>query len=219
MLVKFWGVRGSIPAPIDKKTISEKLTLALRGAGNVDLGDPQAIEEYVASLPLEVRGTIGGNTPCVEVNTCKHHIILDAGSGLRELGLALMQGAFGRGEGVAHMFMSHTHWDHIQGFPFFLPAYVPGNRFFIYSPKKNIEEKFTTQQIDQDMFPVRLNDMAADLTFVTMDECGGRPGRFDGSFQGPASSGRVVFLPNRRKRYGPGLRHGRRIPQSGRGTA
>jgi len=169
MRFKFWGVRGSIPSPIGTEMITAKIIQALSRAKGVDLEDSRAVRTYVESLPLDIRGTSGGNTPCVEVMTDKHHIILDAGSGMRELGLSLMKGPFGQGRGTAHILMSHTHWDHIQGFPFFVPGYIKGNRFFIYSPKKDIEEKFTTQQIDQDMFPIRLNDMAAQLKFVTIN--------------------------------------------------
>jgi len=172
MRIKFWGVRGSIPAPIDSTTITEKLTRALMGAKGVNLEDPVSVREYVDALPLDIRGTSGGNTPCVDLLTKDHYIIFDAGSGLRNLGLSLMGGPFGRGEGTAHIFMSHTHWDHIQGFPFFIPAYVPGNRFYIYSPKQDIKDKFTYQQVDQDMFPVRLDDMAAQIEFVPMNNGG-----------------------------------------------
>lgn len=172
MLIKFWGVRGSIPSPMRTATITEKITRALLGAQGVDLSDSRSVNNYVSSLPLDIRGTSGGNTPCVEVKTSEHHIILDAGSGLRELGLSLMASPYGRGQGTAHLFISHTHWDHIQGFPFFLPAFVPGNRLVIYSPKPNIRDKFATQQMDQDMFPVRLSDMGADMEFVHIDESG-----------------------------------------------
>jgi phosphoribosyl 1,2-cyclic phosphodiesterase len=141
---------------------------ALSGAGGVDLRDPAAIKAYVQSLPLYVRGTMGGNTPCVEVTAGDKHIIFDAGTGLRELGVKLMKGPYGQGRGEAHFFISHTHWDHIQGFPFFIPAYVSGNRFTIYSPKKDVKERFTIQQIDQDMFPMGLGDMGAEIKFVTM---------------------------------------------------
>ena len=142
------------------------------GAKGVDLDDPQAVKDYVASLPPEIKGTSGGNTPCVEVHVGGHHLIFDAGSGLRELGLELMKGAYGQGQGTAHLFISHTHWDHIQGFPFFIPAYVAGNRFIILSPKKDIEERFTIQQIDQDMFPMRISDMGAKLEFAPMGKEG-----------------------------------------------
>lgn len=166
MRVKFWGVRGSIPAPIGTDTITRKIQKALIGAQGIDLTDTRGIDRYIDSLPLEIKGTIGGNTACVEVNAEGQVIILDAGSGLRELGYELMKGDFGKGRGTAHIFISHTHWDHIQGFPFFIPAYVPGNKVYVYSPKKDIRDRFNIQQIDQDMFPMKIENMGADLVFV-----------------------------------------------------
>ncbi|MBF0528192.1 MAG: MBL fold metallo-hydrolase [Deltaproteobacteria bacterium] len=168
MRIKFWGVRGSIPTPINTDSITDKITRALSLAKGVNLDDPEAIKSFVDSLPMEIKGTCGGNTSCVEVNLAGHNLIFDAGSGLRELGLHYMQGPFGRGQGVAHFFMSHTHWDHIQGFPFFIPAYIPGNKFYVYSPKKDLQAKFTTQQIDQDMFPMKLDQMASTKEFVSI---------------------------------------------------
>ena len=64
----------------------------------VDLSDPEAIEEFVAGLPLAVRGTVGGNTSCVSVATPEGLVIFDAGTGMRELGNALMEGEFGQGK-------------------------------------------------------------------------------------------------------------------------
>ena len=168
MQVKFWGVRGSLPAPVNSDRIKDKIIRALELAKGVDLDDVTAIRDFVDSLPPEIRGTSGGNTSCVEINVAGKRLIMDAGSGLRELGLDYMKREFGVGQGNAHIFISHTHWDHIQGFPYFIPAYIPGNRFIIYSPKKDIEAKFAVQQIDQDMFPKRLDDMAGGKEFVTI---------------------------------------------------
>lgn len=78
-------------------------------------------------MPVPGKGTIryGGNTTCVEVRTSEGHlIIIDAGTGIRLLGLEMLKGEFGKGLGTAHILFTHTHWDHIQGFPFFMPAYV-----------------------------------------------------------------------------------------------
>ena len=172
MRIKFWGVRGSIPAPLRSESIGDKIKKALMGAKGVDLDDEQAVIRYINSLPLEIRGTSGGNTPCVEVNAAGQHIIFDAGSGLRELGNHLIKGPYGRGEGTGHIFISHTHWDHIQGFPFFIPAYISGNKFSLYSPKKDIKDRFIIQQIDQDMFPMALDDMGAKLEFIHINEKG-----------------------------------------------
>ena len=157
MLVRFWGVRGSLPTPIRSETIRAKIIEALHRAKGVDLNDEEAIEVFVDDLPFEIKGTCGGNTSCVEVLTEKEHIILDAGSGFRELGLNLMSGEFGEGRGSLHVFISHTHWDHIQGFPYFIPAFVAGNRIRVYSPKKDIADRFTSQQIDQDMHPIAVS--------------------------------------------------------------
>jgi phosphoribosyl 1,2-cyclic phosphodiesterase len=169
MVVRFWGVRGSIPAPLSARHVKEKVLHALKGVSKTDILDERAMEHYVEGLPRHIRGTYGGNTSCVEVHTEDTIIIFDAGSGIRALGLHLMDGRFGQGYGTAHLFLSHTHWDHIQGFPFFLPAYVPGNRVVIYSPHPNIKERFSVQQEDSH-FPVPLESMHADIEFVSLAE-------------------------------------------------
>jgi phosphoribosyl 1,2-cyclic phosphodiesterase len=80
----------------------------------------------------------GGNTSCVELRTDGGELmILDAGTGIIPLGRKLMAGPFGKGEGKATVFLSHAHWDHIQGFPFFGPVFVPGNRVTIYGPGRS----------------------------------------------------------------------------------
>jgi anti-anti-sigma factor len=170
MRIKFWGVRGSIPSPVTSAEIKGKLIAALVQAQGVNLGDRLAVEEYVSSLPPLIQGTVGGNTPCVSIQVGDEWIILDAGSGLRALGDELMTREFGRGQGVAHIFISHTHWDHIQGFPFFRPAHTLGNRITIYSPVPNLEQRFQGQQVPE-YFPISLGQlMRADVTFVKLQE-------------------------------------------------
>jgi phosphoribosyl 1,2-cyclic phosphodiesterase len=169
MVVRFWGVRGSIPTPPSTQEIKEKILRALKGVSDTDIADERAIEHYVERLPRHIKGTYGGNSSCVELHADDVTVIFDAGSGLRVLGLHLMDRKFGRGTGTAHLFLSHTHWDHIQGFPFFLPAYVRGNRIIIYSPHPNIEKRFSLQQ-EPSHFPVPLKSMHADIQFVSLQE-------------------------------------------------
>ncbi|MCC7261364.1 MAG: MBL fold metallo-hydrolase [Candidatus Latescibacteria bacterium] len=77
----------------------------------------------------------GGDTCCVEVRTPGGTaLILDAGMGLHWLGRSLMEGAFGSGQGQAHLLLTHTHWSHIQGIPFFVPLLIAGNQFTLYGP-------------------------------------------------------------------------------------
>ncbi|MFZ5919168.1 MAG: MBL fold metallo-hydrolase [Chloroflexota bacterium] len=164
MKVRFWGVRGSLPTPLTAAEISEKLVQALQGAQGVDLGAKEAVQAYVDQLPLITRGTVGGNTPCVEVCTPAQQIILDAGSGLRPLGEAMMAGPCGRGEGQVHLLLSHLHWDHIQGLPYFSPAYVRGNRITIHSAHPGFDRQLVLQQ-SSPHYPVPLERMGATFEF------------------------------------------------------
>ncbi len=166
MKITIWGARGSIPSPLTPKEVEEKICYAILGLPNIDTNDLEAIRAYVGTLPPLIRGTAGGNTSCVEIRAGGETLIIDAGTGLRELGLALMSGPCGRGKGRLHLFLSHPHWDHIQGFPFFVPAFIPGNHISIYGVH-DIETAFEDQQRPLN-FPVSLSHMQAEITFVSL---------------------------------------------------
>lgn len=111
----------------------------------------------------------GGNTACTEVRCADQLLILDAGTGIRPLGVSLLK-EFEQEPMQGHIFVGHTHWDHIQGFPFFAPAFREGNEFTIYSlrgAEKPLEKVFRGQ-MDSDYFPVRLSDMKAKLEFCEL---------------------------------------------------
>ena len=168
MKIQIWGARGSIPTPISARELREKMITVLEGAKGIDLDDPMAVRAYVDNLHALVAGTAGGDTACVEIQANGQTIILDAGSGIRALGQALMAGPCGRGEGVIHLFFSHTHWDHIQGLPFFIPAYVPGNRIIIYGIHP--VQVALAEQTKPATFPIALDDLSASLEFVPLKE-------------------------------------------------
>ena len=112
----------------------------------------------------------GGNTACTEVRCGEQLLILDAGTGIRELGLSLLREC-PQGPIKGHIFVGHTHWDHIQGFPFFAPAFNPNNEFAIYSlhgAEKPLDKVFRGQ-MDSDYFPVPLTDMKANLKFCELE--------------------------------------------------
>lgn len=171
MLVKFWGVRGSIPAPAPSIQIQSKIIQALHEAAarQIDLSDPEAIDRFVAGLPLSIRGTVGGNTSCITVETPAGLVIFDTGSGIRQLGNALMEREFGKGKGEASIFFTHTHWDHIQGFPFFRPAFVPGNRLTLYHLHPHVKQVIV-DQMKTEWFPVQFDHLKADMTFRRIEE-------------------------------------------------
>ncbi len=108
----------------------------------------------------------GGNTACVEVRCGGDILIFDAGTGIRDLGQTLMQESLGTPL-TLHLFISHTHWDHIQGFPFFTPAYEATTTLHVYgSPGQGRSlEKLLHGQMDPDYFPVALGDLASSLVF------------------------------------------------------
>ncbi len=106
----------------------------------------------------------GGNTPCVEMRVGNERLIFDGGTGLRILGQSLLS----QMPVEAHMLFTHSHWDHIQGFPFFIPAFVKGNRFHIYgaiAPNGSTVEQRLTDQMLHPNFPVPLRIMGAELKF------------------------------------------------------
>jgi phosphoribosyl 1,2-cyclic phosphodiesterase len=111
----------------------------------------------------------GGNTSCLQILGGSDVIILDAGTGLRELGLKLM--AEKRPLRI-HLLLSHTHWDHIQGFPFFSPIYNPANEIFVYGPRaldKSLQEAMMFQ-MQYSYFPVRGVELAAKMQFREIEE-------------------------------------------------
>jgi phosphoribosyl 1,2-cyclic phosphodiesterase len=110
---------------------------------------------------------VGGNTSCVEVRAGKAFLVFDGGTGLRLLG----KRALGEMPFTAHIFFSHVHWDHIQGFPFFDPAFVPGNVIHLYggnNVSRTLEETLAGQ-MDHPSFPVHLTDMGATMHFHGID--------------------------------------------------
>ena len=113
----------------------------------------------------------GGNSTCLHVRRDGgDEWIIDAGSGIHVLGREMMQREFGRGQGFARILISHTHWDHILGFPFFAPLYVEGNRFEIWSagqPGTGIQAILAGQQLP-DNFPVPFASARAEMTFRSL---------------------------------------------------
>src|SRR5258706_15354270 len=123
------------------------------------------------SIPCPGVGTAkyGGNTSCIQVVGGQEIVILDAGTGIRDLGLQLMES---KKPVRVHLLITHTHWDHIQGFPFFTPIYVPGNELFIYGPRaleKSLEEALMFQ-MQYSYFPVRGVELAAKVKFPELGE-------------------------------------------------
>jgi phosphoribosyl 1,2-cyclic phosphodiesterase len=122
------------------------------------------------STPGKQTVRYGGNTPCIEVRLSKEElIILDAGTGIRNLGEALIE----NGESIkATILISHPHWDHIQGFPFFKPAFISGNELTIIGgeTERVTLQKMISDQMNKVYFPIQLNELKATIKFRRVAE-------------------------------------------------
>jgi phosphoribosyl 1,2-cyclic phosphodiesterase len=122
----------------------------------------------------------GGNTSCVELRTAAGDLfILDSGTGVIPLGRKLMQTPFAKGGGEADIFLSHAHWDHIQGFPFFPPIFVPGNKFKIYGPARSsaMLEGILEGQMNPHFSPLyTMKNLGASIDLVAIVGEGDDPG-------------------------------------------
>ncbi len=165
MRVRFWGTRGSIPVALTVADVRDKLARALVAASGKrfdSYGDAYAFAEQ--SLPFSVSQTFGGHTSCVELDTGHdEYFVCDMGSGARAFGEHVLARQSGK-PATVNIFMSHVHWDHIMGFPFFGPAYVRGMRIRVYGSHDILEQAFRLQQ-SAPCFPVSFDQLGATIEF------------------------------------------------------
>jgi phosphoribosyl 1,2-cyclic phosphodiesterase len=172
MRARFWGTRGSLPVALTAAGVRHKLLTALRAARGRPLATEADLEQVLANLPFADVGTYGGHTSCVQLETGGFdYFVCDMGSGLRPFGHAAMAQRSGGAGQTFHIFQSHLHWDHIMGLPFFVPAFVPGNRVVIYGSHPGLEAALRRQQ-EPPSFPVDFSIFGAKLEFVHLE-----PGR------------------------------------------
>ena len=170
MQVTFWGTRGSLPTPLNAKAVRGKLVNALVKAAGKDLDTPEKAAAFCEhELSFAEAGTFGGNTSCVQIDSDgPDYLICDLGSGARELSLAAI-GKHGPAKPQTyHVLVSHVHWDHIMGFPFFVPAFIPGNTIRIYSCHAKLEQAVRGQN-HEPSFPVEFTALAAKIEFIALE--------------------------------------------------
>jgi phosphoribosyl 1,2-cyclic phosphodiesterase len=167
--VRFWGTRGSIPVALTARDVRQRIVTALRTASGRTFASDEEIERHVDTLPFDVAGTYGGHSPCVEIETGgADYVLCDLGSGVRAFGEAVLARHGKSAPQTFHVFLSHVHWDHIMGLPFFTPAYLPGNRIRFYGGHAGLEAALR-RQMDPPSFPVNFSWLRASIEFVQLE--------------------------------------------------
>jgi len=167
MNIKLYGVRGSIPAPTSTKEYKKKISQILENAIEYQLKNKDQIDEFLKQLPQHLTYLTGGNTTCVSIRTEEKFYILDAGTGIRTLGDEIFRNQ-NQYPKEFHIFFTHTHWDHIQGLPFFKPLYLPQYTLHFYSGFPDIEERLA-YQTDERFFPMPIHKTASKKYFHHVD--------------------------------------------------
>jgi phosphoribosyl 1,2-cyclic phosphodiesterase len=164
--IRFWGTRGSLPVALTSAGVREKLVVALRAASGRSFASDREANAFIDSLGMPTAGTYGGHTSCVELETGgPDYVLCDLGSGARPFAQQAIARHGPASPQTYHIFMSHMHWDHIMGLPFFVPAYIPGNRICIYGGHPGLEAALRRQH-GAPSFPVDFSALAATIEFV-----------------------------------------------------
>ena len=168
MRVRFWGTRGSIPVALTTSDIRDKLAMALVQASGRTFKSFEEAHAFASSeLDFSLTHTFGGHTPCVELELdSEEYFVCDMGSGARPFGQHVLAKQ-ARRPATINIFMSHVHWDHIMGFPFLGPAYVPGTTIRIHGCHEVLEHAFRLQQ-SPPCFPVTFEQLGAKIEFVKL---------------------------------------------------
>ena len=169
MRVRFWGTRGSIPVALTSADIRYKIEQALALAIAKGVDTPEKLQNFIEhDLDFSISHTYGGHSPCVEIETGRaEFLVCDMGSGARAFGNRIMSRHDSGPPPVINVIMSHLHWDHIMGFPFFAPAYVPGALIRIHGCHDVLERAFRLQQ-SAPCFPVDFSRLSAVVEFVQL---------------------------------------------------
>jgi phosphoribosyl 1,2-cyclic phosphodiesterase len=169
MRVRFWGTRGSIPVALTSTDIRVKIENVLRLALSKGVDSEDKLRAFLDNdLASLLPHTYGGHSSCVQIETAgEEFLVCDAGTGIRALGASIPARTPTGAAPTINLLMSHVHWDHIMGFPFFAPAYLKGARIRIHGCHDNLEQAFRLQQ-SAPCFPVEFSRLAAEVEFVKL---------------------------------------------------
>ena len=175
MQVKLWGVRGSLPSAISNDEYRQKISRIIQHTIKSGIKQNSDINNFINDLPEELKYVYGGNTTCITVTSKSGELyIIDCGTGIRLLGNELLKGDCGKGKGNLKILLTHNHFDHVQGLPFFKPLYIPGNVLNFHSPYPN-QKDFLNNQMNQPYFPATFESTASQKNYIYLDPKNKKP--------------------------------------------
>lgn len=130
--------------------------------------DSSQVSKYFDGIEVPLLGGYGTSTTCVEVNSPQSQVIIDGGSGIRQLSERIMTGTYGRPRGPFHIYMTHFHWDHVIGLPFFTPHFLPGVNIHYYGVHDELEA-LIRGIFKKPYFPVPFESLASKIHFHVVE--------------------------------------------------
>lgn len=164
MKLRMWGTRGSLPRAITHDSFVNLVDTYAKRAEKAGLSSISEFRNALRDGDLGTPLVYGGNTTCNEISYKNHRIFVDMGTGFADSSAEVM--AQGRTEFT--VFVTHLHWDHIMGLPFFVPIYIPGNKLTIYHVHPHAPD-YIKIQFNGINFPVKWNELGAQVEFRKID--------------------------------------------------
>lgn len=157
-----------MPSPVPPNQLKEKIRKILVEYDSFHQSQGKGVEEFMSTLPEYRLGGYGGHTACIQVTSPKSELVIDGGSGIRRYGESLLLGPCGLGKGEVHIFMTHFHWDHMIGLPFFVPIFIPGNKIHFYAVQEDLEDRVRAM-FCKPYFPVPFERLGASVVFHKLE--------------------------------------------------
>lgn len=167
-MIELLGVRGSLPTPLTPLQQSQSLLKLLRAFVDSPFGKDNDVDGFFETLPQHITGGYGGNTTCIGVNTSQNKIIIDGGTGLRSCVDYFMKKGCATGKGTVHILLTHFHWDHLMGLPFFLPLFIAGNQIHFHAVQPDLQKNIQIL-FQRPLFPVAYEMLQAKIFFHQLE--------------------------------------------------
>ncbi|MFN7729625.1 MAG: MBL fold metallo-hydrolase [Bdellovibrio sp.] len=168
LILKYWGVRGSLPSSPSPEQWAKDFEGLLQGFFKAGYSRAEQVKEYLATMSTPQIGGFGTATTSVQVKSAASQLIIDGGSGIRNIGDSMMKGPAAKGKANIHIFLTHFHWDHVLGLPFFAPLFIAGNKVNVYAVQPELEE-MVRGVFKRPYFPVAFESLASEIKFHRLE--------------------------------------------------